>query len=147
MRQCEIKLRSFFYHPGKIETRDSTTKRPQEVQVLRLRALVQANVPAYEPRRGVPPEEEGRWFRGGGGGRPARVVLQEEVRPLPEVLLRLEVPQETRAGMADMVESDYLLNLTAFQLAHASSNFSMGKREIFILSKFVHADKQTLWTR
>ena len=83
--------------------------------MLRLRAVFQADVPADEPRRRVPPEEEGKWFRGGGSdGRPARVVLQEEVRPLPEVLLRLEVPQETRAGMADMVESDYLLNSTAF---------------------------------
>ena len=82
--------------------------------MLRLRAVFQADDPAYEPRRGVSPEEEGRWFRGGGSGRPARVVLQEEVRPLPEVLLRLEVPQETRAGMADMAESDYLLNLKVF---------------------------------
>ena len=69
-----------------------------------MRALFQADVPADEPRRRVPPEEEC------GTGRPARVVLQEEVRPLPEVLLRLKVPQETRAGMDDLVECKNLIN-------------------------------------
>ena len=73
--------------------------------MLCVRAVVQADVSADEPRRRVPPEERGVRVV---ASRPSGVVLQEEVRSVPKALFRLEVPQEARAGGAREAEALHL---------------------------------------
>ena len=74
--------------------------------MLCVRAVVQADGSADEPRRRMPLEEEGRVHIR--VDRSPGLVLQEEVRSLQETLFGLEVPQEAHAGGAREAEALHL---------------------------------------